>query len=62
MLHEISSNGPVGGKRHYQKAIERMKNIENILRKEKLTVKEVEVLNEIYDKLKKAVDKWNQKN
>ena len=62
LKEEIRNNRTIQGKSHYQKAKERMKNIENILDKEKLSEIEKESLNEIYKKLKEAVEEWEQRN
>ena len=62
LKHEAKSNKSFHGKHHYQKAKERLKNIENVLKKESLSEKEIKTLKEIHEKLKEAVELWEQRN
>lgn len=62
LKHETRTNNDINGRHHYQKAKERLKNIENVLKKENLSNKEIEILKEIYNKLREAIELWEQKN
>lgn len=62
LKEEAKRNNPIGGKHHYQKAKERLKNIENVLKKESLLEREINILKEIYEKLKEAIEFWEQRN
>ena len=62
LKEEAKSNKPIEGKRHYQKAKERLRNIENVLKKENLLEREIKALKEIYEKLKEAIKAWEQRN
>lgn len=61
-LKDEAKNKNETNKSHYQKAKERIKNIERVLDKETLTNKEREILEKIYKDLKEAIELWEQNN
>lgn len=53
--HELSSGEFVGGKSHIRKGIERLKNLENIIKSLNLTDCDKQIVKELYDDLKDAL-------
>lgn len=62
LKQESRTGQKVEGKRHYQKAKERLKNITNVLNKENLTKMERDILELMYKKLMEAIEEWEQRN
>lgn len=54
--HEIKTGKLVGGKSHIKKGSERLKNLENILKKQKLDSADKKIVTELIDDLKKALE------
>lgn len=53
--HEIKTKELVGGKSHIQKGIERLKNLENILKKQPLNSSDKNIVKELIKDLKDAL-------
>lgn len=53
--HEIKTGELVGGKSHIQKGKERLKNLENILKKSDLSKKDKKIAEKLHKDLKKAL-------
>jgi tRNA C32,U32 (ribose-2'-O)-methylase TrmJ len=54
--HEKETGEMVGGRPHTQKGRERLKNLENILAKEKLNEQDTKIVNKLISDLKKALE------
>ena len=54
--HEIRTAELVGGKSHVTKGVERLKNLENILKREDLSPSEEKLIKELIDNLKNALE------
>ena len=54
--HELQTGELVGGKSHMQKAVERVANLENIIKKEALSQSDFEIASTILDDLKAALE------
>ena len=55
--HEIKTGELVGGKSHIQKGIERLKNLENILKKQDLNSVDKNIIRELIKNLKDALER-----
>ncbi|MED0761600.1 hypothetical protein P4S93_12585, partial [Aneurinibacillus thermoaerophilus] len=53
--HELSTGQLVGGKSHIQKGIERVRNLENIIKKENLNPNDLATAQKLLDDLKDAL-------
>lgn len=53
--YEIKTGNLVGGKSHIQKGKERLKNLENIFKRNDLTKKDKKIVEKLYRDLKKAL-------
>ncbi|MDR2733520.1 MAG: type IV secretion protein Rhs [Spirochaetota bacterium] len=53
--HEKAIGEKVGGRSHIQKGKERLKNLKNILNKEKLNTQDTKIINELIDDLTQAL-------
>ena len=53
--HELKTGNLVGGKSHILKGTERLKNLENILKRNDLSKKDRKIANRLYKDLKKAL-------
>ena len=53
--HEIKTNELVGGKSHIQKGVERLKNLENILKKQDLNLTDKHIIKELIKDLRDAL-------
>lgn len=53
--HELATGEQVGGRSHIQKALERIQNLENIIKKENLNQKDLEIATEMLNDLKNAL-------
>lgn len=53
--HELSTGELVGGKSHIQKAMERLTNLENIIEKQGLSSRDLEIANRLLSNLKNAL-------
>ncbi len=53
--HELATDKLVGGKSHVKKGKERLKNLENILKKRNLQDSDKQIVKELYDDLKDAL-------
>lgn len=60
LIYEAKTGNKVGGKKHYDKAIQRVKNIERVLREEKLSDTERNLLKSLLKKLKEAIEAWDK--
>ena len=54
--HELKTGKLVGGKSHIQKGMERLKNLENILKKQNLTSTEKKIVQDLINDLRKALN------
>ena len=54
--YEIKNQKFVGGKSHIQKGIERLKNLENILKKQDLNTTDKQIIKELIKDLKNALE------
>ncbi len=52
---ELKTGAPVGGKPHIQKGYDRLRNLQNILKREELTPREKTIIQELIDDLEKAL-------
>ena len=53
--HELSTGELVGGKSHIQKALERVTNLENIIKKQPLNSSDLDIANKLLNDLKDAL-------
>ncbi len=53
--YELKTGAPVGGKLHIQKGYDRLRNLQNILKREELTPREKTIIQELIDDLEKAL-------
>lgn len=54
--HEIKTGELVGGKSHIQKGVERLKNLENIFKKQNLNPTDKKIVRDLIRDLKKALE------
>ena len=54
--YELKTNELIGGKSHIRKGIERLKNLENILAKQNLNSTDKNIVNDLIDDLRKALE------
>lgn len=54
--HELKTGELVGGKSHIQKGMERLKNLENILKKQNLNPTDKRIVKDLIRDLKKALE------
>ena len=54
--HELKTKELVGGKSHIQKGRERLKNLENILKKQPLNKTDINIIKKLMEDLKEALE------